>query len=112
MRDAIASGNEGLLGTISFFPQEGKYHFDGHRKCGVCLDPVASLRYNGLCPKCGKPVTVGVANRVVELSDRSDILQRPNRKPFHSLIPLKEILGELMGAGANSKKVSEAYQLV
>jgi len=110
MRDAITSGNEGLLGTISFFPQEGKYHFDGHRKCGVCLDPVESLRYNGLCPKCGKPVTVGVANRVVELSDRTDILQRPNRKPFHSLIPLKEILGELMGAGANSKKVSQGFQ--
>jgi DNA helicase II / ATP-dependent DNA helicase PcrA len=110
MREAIVSGNEGLLGTISFFPQEGKYHFDGHRKCGVCLDPVETFRNNGLCPKCGKPVTVGVANRAVELSDRCDILQRPNRKAFHSLIPLKELLGELLGVGASSKKVTEVYQ--
>ncbi len=110
MRDAIVRGDEGLLGTISFFPQEGKYHFDGHRKCGICLDPVETFRNNGLCPKCGKPVTVGVANRAVELSDREDILQRPNRKAFHSLIPLKEILGELLGVGAGSKKVAEAYQ--
>jgi DNA helicase-2/ATP-dependent DNA helicase PcrA len=110
MRKAIVSGDEGLFGTISFFPQEGKYHFDGHRKCGVCLDPVETFRNNGLCPKCGKPVTVGVANRAVELSDRSDILQRPNRKAFHSLIPLKELLGELLGVGAGSKKVAEVYQ--
>ena len=110
IRDAIASGDERFVGTISFFPQEGKYHFDGHRKCGVCLDPVETLRHNGRCPQCGKQVTVGVANRVVELSDRTDILQRPNRKAFHSLIPLKEILGELMGVGANSKKVSELYR--
>jgi DNA helicase II / ATP-dependent DNA helicase PcrA len=110
MRAAIVSGDEGLLGTISFFPQEGKYHFDGHRKCGVCLDPVETFRNNGLCPKCGRPVTVGVANRAVELSDRSDILQRPNRKAFHSLIPLKELLGELLGTGAGSKKVAEVYQ--
>ena len=110
IRDAIASGDERFVGTVSFFPQEGKYHFDGHRKCGVCLDPVETLRLNGRCPACGKQVTVGVANRVVELSDRTDILQRPNRKPFHSLIPLKEILGELLGVGANSRKVSEVYR--
>lgn len=110
IRDAIISGDERFLGTISFFPQEGKYHFDGHRKCGVCLDPVETLRHQGRCPQCSKPVTVGVANRVVELSDRADILQRPNRKPFRSLIPLKEILGELLGVGENSKKVAQVYQ--
>ncbi len=110
IRDAIVCGDERFLGTISFFPQEGKYHFDGHRKCGVRLDPVETLRNNGRCPVCGKPVTVGVANRVVELSDRTDLLQRPNRKPFHSLIPLKEILGELLGVGENSKKVAQLYR--
>lgn len=110
IRDTIISGDERFLGTISFFPQEGKYHFDGHRKCGVCLNPVETLRHHGRCPKCGKPVTVGVANRVAELSDRADILQRPNRKPFHSLIPLKEILGELLGVSENSKKVAQAYR--
>ena len=110
LRDAVIKGNDGFVGTISFFPQEGKYHFDGHRKCGVCFDPVEAFRHAGLCPVCGKPLTVGVANRVVQLSDRSDILQRPNRKPFHSLIPLKELLGELMGVGPTSKKVARAYE--
>jgi uncharacterized protein (TIGR00375 family) len=110
LREAVVRGDERLVGTISFFPQEGKYHFDGHRKCGVCLNPVETFRNHGLCPKCGKPVTVGVANRVVELSDRTDILQRPNRKPFHSLIPLREILGELLGVGPGSKKVSRIYE--
>ncbi|WP_321532520.1 UvrD-helicase domain-containing protein [uncultured Desulfuromonas sp.] len=110
LREAVIKGDDGFVGTISFFPQEGKYHFDGHRKCGVCFDPVETFRHNGLCPVCGKPLTVGVANRVVQLSDRSDILQRPNRKPFHSLIPLKELLGELMGVGPASKKVAEVYR--
>ena len=110
LREAIISGDEHFIGTLSFFPQEGKYHFDGHRKCGICLNPVETLRNRGRCPQCGKPVTVGVANRVVELSDRTDILQRPNRKPFHSLIPLKEILGELLGVGESSKKVAQVYR--
>nr|WP_320116815.1 UvrD-helicase domain-containing protein [uncultured Desulfuromonas sp.] len=110
LREAVIKGDDGFVGTISFFPQEGKYHFDGHRKCGVCFDPVETFRHDGLCPVCGKPLTVGVANRVVQLSDRSDILQRPNRKPFHSLIPLKELLGELMGVGPASKKVAEVYR--
>ncbi len=110
LRDAIVSADERLSGTISLFPQEGKYHFDGHRKCGVCLNPVATLRYGGMCPVCGKPVTVGVANRVAQLADRIDVLQRPKRNPCHNLIPLKEILAELLGTGPNSKKVARAYQ--
>lgn len=110
LREAVIKGDDGFVGTISFFPQEGKYHFDGHRKCGVCFDPVETFRHDGLCPECGKPLTVGVANRVVQLSDRSDILQRPNRKPFHSLIPLKELLSELMDVGPTSKKVAKVYQ--
>lgn len=110
IRAAIVSGDERFLGTISFFPQEGKYHFDGHRKCGVRFDPVATLRHGGRCPQCGKPVTVGVAHRVVELADRGDLLQHPKRKMVHSLIPLGEILGELLGVGEKSKKVVQRYR--
>ncbi len=94
---AMKSGDpQKFLGTIDLFPQEGKYHYDGHRKCGIRWDPVQTLKNKGICPKCGKKVTVGVMNRVVELSDRKDLDERPNRLPFYSIIPLKEILSEIM----------------
>ncbi|MBN1958360.1 MAG: DNA helicase UvrD [Desulfuromonadales bacterium] len=109
IREAIISGDERFLGTVSFFPQEGKYYFDGHRKCRVRLTPEETLGHHGRCPVCGKPVTLGVANRVMELSDRVDILQRPNRKAFHSLIPLKELLAEMLAVGEKSKKVAQVY---
>ncbi len=96
-------------GTIDLFPQEGKYHYDGHRKCGICWDPVQTLRHNGRCSVCGKPVTVGVMNRVVELSDRENLDERPHRAPFYCIIPLKEILGEIEGVGPNSRKVNSEY---
>lgn len=110
---AVASGSaEEFLGTIEFFPQEGKYHFDGHRKCGVCWDPLANLEHNGICSGCGKPVTMGVMSRVAQLSDRSDIMDHPGRRPFYSIIPLKEILGEIHGIGPNSRKVQDAYRRI
>jgi uncharacterized protein (TIGR00375 family) len=98
-----------FFGSIDLFPQEGKYHYDGHRKCGVCWDPVETLKHNGICGKCGKPVTIGVMNRVVQLSDREDLSLRKNKHPFKSIIPLKEMLGELAGVGPNSKKVDQTY---
>jgi DNA helicase-2/ATP-dependent DNA helicase PcrA len=98
-----------FFGSIDLFPQEGKYHYDGHRKCGICWDPVETLEHNGICTKCGKPVTVGVMNRVVQLSDREDLSLRKNKHPFKSIIPLKEMLGELAGVGPNSKKVAQTY---
>jgi DNA helicase-2/ATP-dependent DNA helicase PcrA len=98
-----------FFGSIDLFPQEGKYHYDGHRKCGVCWDPVETLKHKGICSKCGKPVTVGVMNRVVQLSDREDLSLRKNKHPFNSIIPLKEMLGELAGVGTNSKKVDQTY---
>ena len=108
--DSIKTGDpRRFLGTVEFFPQEGKYHYDGHRKCSVCWNPVETLRNHGLCPVCGKKVTVGVMNRVVELSDRQDPQKRPNRSAFTSLIPLKEILSEIIGVGPNSKKISVMY---
>ena len=97
----------GFLGTIEFFPEEGKYHLDGHRKCGVRLEPWETREAGGLCPTCGAPVTVGVLNRVDELADRAEpALQRS----FHSLIPLTEVLGELLSCGPATKKVAAAYE--
>ncbi len=110
MTEAIKTGGSGkFVGTIDMFPQEGKYHYDGHRKCGVRWDPVQTLEHSGVCPVCGKKVTVGVMHRVVELSDRDDLLERPNRLPFYSIIPLKEILSEITGVGVNSKQVNRLY---
>lgn len=98
-----------FLGSIDLFPQEGKYHYDGHRKCGVCWNPLETLQHNGICNVCGKKVTVGVMNRVVQLSDREDIQKRKNRHSFSSIIPLKEILSELTGSGTGSGKVEQLY---
>ncbi|MBN2016713.1 MAG: UvrD-helicase domain-containing protein [Candidatus Cloacimonetes bacterium] len=107
---AMKSGdNEQFLGTVEFFPQEGKYHFDGHRKCGVCWDPVETLKHNGICPQCGRKVTVGVLNRVAQLADRSDPEKRYHRHDFHSLITLDELLAEILEVGKTSKKVAQAY---
>lgn len=108
--EAMRRGDgESFVGTIDMFPQEGKYHYDGHRKCGVRWDPVETLRHRGICPKCGKKVTVGVTNRVVELSDREDILERPKRRDFFSILPLKEMVAEIAGVGPNSKRVNLRY---
>jgi len=106
-----------ILGTIEFFPQEGKYHYDGHRKCGVCLAPEAARAAGFLCPICGKPLTRGVMSRVLELADRpvndmepfSSNCEGGNRRPYYSLIPLRELCAELLGLGPASKKVLAAY---
>lgn len=102
-------GSDRFLGTVEFFPQEGKYHFDGHRKCGIAWNPIETLRHNGRCPVCGKKVTVGVLNRVVQRADREDWHTAVSRKPFFSLIPLKELLSEIFNTGPSSKKVENAY---
>ncbi|MDD5508406.1 MAG: UvrD-helicase domain-containing protein, partial [Bacteroidales bacterium] len=108
---ALKTGNpEECLGTIDFFPQEGKYHCAGHRKCGVCLDPEETIRHRGICPVCNKPVTMGVLNRVNELADRPDGVSKDNRLPFYSLIPLKEILSEIYNSGTETKQIRLAYQ--
>jgi superfamily I DNA/RNA helicase len=106
----LKSGDpEKFLGTIEFFPQEGKYHYDGHRKCNILWDPVETLKNREICPVCNKKVTVGVMNRILQLSDRKDIEKPGNKKPFYSIIPLKEILSEISGTGPNSKKISGLY---
>jgi len=106
--NTMKSGN-GFLGTIDMYPQEGKYHYDGHRKCGVCYDPVETLENDGICTKCDRKITVGVMNRIVQLSDRENLQERPNRKRFHSIIPLKEILSEITGVSQNTKTVARKY---
>jgi len=108
---AVASGEtDEFKGTIEFFPQEGKYHYDGHRKCEICWDPLENLRNGGICSKCGKPVTMGVMSRIAQLSDRRDIQERKVRPPFKSIVPLKEIFSEIMGVGPKSKKVDSIYR--
>jgi DNA helicase-2/ATP-dependent DNA helicase PcrA len=101
--------DKGLAGTVEFFPEEGKYHVDGHRKCEVRLTPQETIDHNGLCPKCGKSLTVGVLSRVEELADRPQGVKPPRARPFKSQIPLCEVLSESLGSGPATKTVLEAY---
>jgi DNA helicase-2/ATP-dependent DNA helicase PcrA len=100
---------EGFGGTLEFFPQEGKYHLDGHRHCHLRLQPEEAHRLGGLCPHCGKPLTLGVMHRVLELADRRDGVRPAAARPFESLIALPEILAEVFGVNPGSKKVRQAY---
>ncbi|MFH0702208.1 MAG: UvrD-helicase domain-containing protein [bacterium] len=111
IRNALKTG-EGYVGTIEFFPEEGKYHLDGHRKCNICLTPEETKEYKGICPVCNKPVTVGVAHRVNDLSDRAENEVKPpsTAGKVYSLIPLQEILSEIMHVGSSSKKVQQSYE--
>jgi uncharacterized protein (TIGR00375 family) len=99
----------GLLGTVEFFPEEGKYHYDGHRQCGVCCSPEETIVHNYLCPVCGRKLTIGVAHRVELLADRACGSGRVAALPYWSAIPLAEVFAEVMGVGAASKTVQEAY---
>lgn len=106
--EALRTG-EGHAGTIEFFPEEGKYHLDGHRACGVVFEPRETIAAGGRCPVCGAPVTVGVAHRVELLADRSEEEAARLIGPVSSLVPMPEILGEIVGAGAAAKSVTEAF---
>jgi len=102
-------GGGRFAGTIEFFPEEGKYHMDGHRKCGRMMRPDETRLHNGLCPVCGRPATLGVSYRVHELADRPEGSKPAGARPFHSLIPLPELLGEVFDAGAATKRVQILY---
>jgi DNA helicase-2/ATP-dependent DNA helicase PcrA len=104
IKSALETG-AGLAGTLEFFPDEGKYHLDGHRKCGVVWEPNETQRHHGICNVCGKPVTVGVSHRVDVLADRELVEAAPSRPPFRSLVALPEIVGEILGVGPKSKRV-------
>jgi DNA helicase II / ATP-dependent DNA helicase PcrA len=112
MAGALRTGN-GLTGTIEFYPEEGKYHLDGHRKCGVRFEPAQSRQHEGVCPECGKPLTIGVLHRVTELADRPAGYRPPGAPGFTNLVQLPQIVGEVMASGPKSKKVgAEVARLV
>jgi DNA helicase-2/ATP-dependent DNA helicase PcrA len=108
MAQAIRS-QEGFAGTLEFFPEEGKYHLDGHRKCGQRLTPEQARVSGGRCPECGKPLTLGVMHRMMDLADRAEGDTPPGTKPFESLVSLPAILGEVLEVGSTSKKVERFY---
>jgi uncharacterized protein (TIGR00375 family) len=102
---ALRTG-QGLAGTVEFFPEEGKYHLDGHRKCDVRVEPEQTRELGTICPRCGKPLTVGVLHRVAELADRPPGYRPPGAAGFTNLIQLPEIMGEILATGPKSKKVT------
>lgn len=99
-----------FLETIEFFPQEGKYHYDGHRNCQVSLTPEQAQKAKNICPQCGKPLTIGVLHRIDDLADRQPESQPEQVIPFRRLIPLEEIVAEAKGLGTGSKAVQEDYK--
>lgn len=102
---------KGLVETIEVDPGYGKYHFDGHRLCGISMSPAESNEHKNICPKCGKKLTIGVLNRVEQLAaeDRPEGFMKKDAVPFKSLIPLSEIIAELNGFPLASKKTWQAY---
>ena len=116
IKAALKGGIDGgFLGTVEFFPEEGKYHFDGHRKCGARLHPDRTKALSGACPVCGRPVTVGVYHRVIDLADRSEKAAqklRAEKPAFHSAIPLREIISGIVGKGPATKTVSREYDKI
>ena len=109
IRRALETGH-GYHGTIEFFPEEGKYHLDGHRNCQVRLLPHETKQLDGRCPECGKPLTVGVMHRVDDLADREDDTQPATAGAVQSLVPLPEMLSEILHVGPKSKKVGHHYE--
>lgn len=109
VRDALRGRAAGFLGTVEFFPEEGKYHFDGHRKCRTSLDPRGARETGGLCPACGKKLTAGVMSRIEALADRPEGDRPESGRPYRSLVPLAELIGEVIDTGAKSLKVRRAY---
>lgn len=99
--------------TIEFYPEEGKYHVDGHAACGFSCDPSRTKELGGRCPKCGRPMTVGVLARVAELADRKLEMMPSGAVPYKSIVPLQEIIAECLGvASISGKKVQETYEKI
>jgi uncharacterized protein (TIGR00375 family) len=98
-----------FAGTVEFYPEEGKYHLDGHRACNTVMQPEQAKALNNICPVCGKPLTIGVLHRVLDLADRSAAPSLAHEPACTSLIPLPELLGELCGTGSKSQAVQQRY---
>lgn len=110
VKDVLRTGDRNkFLYTIEFFPEEGKYHYDGHRACGVCLAPEEAALNNDLCPACGRKLTVGVLHRVMELADRKPDEVPQDRIPYRSLVPLEEVVSEAVGKGRDTQSVQVVY---
>jgi uncharacterized protein (TIGR00375 family) len=101
-----------FLFTIEFFPEEGKYHFDGHRLCGIRLHPKETQKLGGICPQCKKPLTIGVLSRVEALADRPHGFKPQNAVPYRSLVPLAEIIAAALGTGVATKAVKTEYEKI
>lgn len=111
LRKAIIEKDKSkFLFTVEFFPEEGKYHYDGHRLCGVRFSPEETKKAKGICPKCKRSLTVGVLSRVEQLADRKAGFLPPQAIPFKSLVPLKEIIAEALNVQSKTKGVEEVYQ--
>lgn len=111
LRDVLKKKDrEAFLYTVEFYPEEGKYHYDGHRKCDVRLSPRESRFNNNLCPVCSRPLTIGVLHRVESLADRDEGYRPENAIPFKNLIPLEEIIAEAMGVGRDTVGVKNEYR--
>jgi uncharacterized protein (TIGR00375 family) len=109
IRSALETSDpESFLGTYEFYPEEGKYHVDGHRKCGFRSNPQQTKKLDNRCPECGKPLTLGVLYRVEMLADRPEGRRSPRAASFRRLIPLEDVLSEVLGVGPKSKKVLQA----
>lgn len=102
---------DSFLYTIEFYPEEGKYHYDGHRDCKFVCSPEETKKLKGICPKCRKPLVIGVMNRVDELADRPESQARglANRVPYKNLVPLPEIIADALEVGVNTKTVKAEY---
>jgi uncharacterized protein (TIGR00375 family) len=110
IKKAMKTGDpKQFLGTFEFYPEQGKYHLDGHRKCNVRLWPNNTKKHNGNCPVCQKPLTLGVLYRVEELADRMEEEQPLKKHPYYNLIPLQDILSDILKVGPGSKKVMKHY---
>jgi DNA helicase-2/ATP-dependent DNA helicase PcrA len=106
---AALKAGDGLLGTVEFFPEEGKYHLDGHAHCGPALTPKETKEAQGICPVCGRPLTIGVLSRVLELADREE--PGPRLPDWH-ILPLPELLGQAVGLGPSSVKTQAVYEKI
>ncbi len=110
MRDSLKTpADGGFQGTLEFFPEEGKYHHDGHRQCQVCLDPLATRELDSLCPVCKRPLTIGVNHRVLELADREQPFYPAGQPGFESIVPLAEVVAELLDQGPATQRVTGLY---
>jgi uncharacterized protein (TIGR00375 family) len=108
--EALRSRNpDKFVATIEFFPEEGKYHFDGHRKCGILFSPKESLLHKDICPKCGKKLTIGVMHRVEELADREEGVRPPFKIPYKNLVPLNEIIAAAIEKTPECQSVWDLY---